>query len=297
MRSVNVGERFLIAAVVLFAVGTVVHALAWLWLGGPLTGAVSWRKPLLFCVASGLTCASLVWVMRLLPRSTFHSVLAATFSVAIVGEVALICWQQWRGVASHFNRSTDFDAGVLLGIKLLAFVFSAVLVVITWQTLRHAVGRREMVLAAKAGMLLLILSCALGFVIEVQGEKQLAQGDVPTVYQEAGVLKFAHGMPMHAIQILPLCGWVLYQIGAGQRQRYASMWGMIAGFAGLIMFALAQTFRGRSRLDVDWMSGILLALAVVCFAAPLLWATVSPGRDKAAHGQGPFKAMDEGHRT
>lgn len=266
----TVGQRFLITAALLFALGTVIHGIAWVGFGGPMIGPVSWRKPILFCLASGVTCASLAWVLGLLPRSSINCILASVFSVSILGEVALICLQQWRGVASHFNSMTDLDASVLLAIKCLAIIFSATIVLLACQTIFRAAGKSDTVLAAKAGMFFLVVACALGFVIEIQGERQLAKGDSPTEYLEAGVLKFAHGMPMHAIQVLPMVSLVLIRLGIDERLRVNCMWAMISGFSLLTLYALAQTFRGRARLDLDPLSGGIMLAAILCFSMPVV---------------------------
>lgn len=189
-----------------------------------------------------------------------------------MGEVALICLQQWRGVASHFNSMADFDANVLFAIKSLAVIFSAAILLLTWQTIFHAVGRPDTVLAAKAGMVFLVVACALGFLIEVQGEMQLAKGESPTEYLQAGILKFAHGMPMHAIQVFPVVSLILLRIGIDERLRVTCVWAMISGFSLLTLFSLVQTFRGRARLDVDPLSGGLMVAALLCFSVPLIVA-------------------------
>lgn len=43
--------------------------------------------------------------------------LAGALSLANTGEVFCVALQQWRGVPSHFNNSTPFDAAVFLAEK------------------------------------------------------------------------------------------------------------------------------------------------------------------------------------
>lgn len=50
----------------------------------------------------------------------------------MLAEVGLITIQQWRGVPSHFNRSTDFDATILLWIEGLILFATLVIADLTW---------------------------------------------------------------------------------------------------------------------------------------------------------------------
>lgn len=199
---------FVVAGAVLM-MGGLFHILVWLFLGGTLEGPVSWRKPVLFCLASGVTAISLAWLSGALERTRWDNPLALIFSLALLGEVGLICLQQWRGVPSHFNRSTAFDATVLQWIKGLVLVVTLVIAVMTVRSFGRLQLTRDMVLAARSGMVLLMISCLLGFVSELHGERQLMLGKPPDIYGDGGEMKFAHGMPMHAIQVLPLIAFGL----------------------------------------------------------------------------------------
>ena len=78
--------------------------------GGAWAGPVSWRKPILFGESFGLLLWSLVWMLRQLPERWWIRIPAGMVAISSVLEVALITLQRWRGVASHFNRETPFDA-------------------------------------------------------------------------------------------------------------------------------------------------------------------------------------------
>ncbi|MHB8901309.1 MAG: hypothetical protein ACYC6Y_21380 [Thermoguttaceae bacterium] len=89
---------------------------------------------------------------------------------------------------------------------LMVTLVIAVMTVRSFGTLQVA---RDVGLATRCGIALLLISCLLGFVSELHGERQLVLGMPPGVYGDAGVMKFAHGMPMHAIQVLPLIAFGL----------------------------------------------------------------------------------------
>ncbi len=91
----------------------VFHAGVLVVTGGSLKGDVSWRKPILFGEAFGLTALSVAWFTTFLPRKRVRGwLLLGTLGVANFMEVCWVSIQQWRGVPSHFNFSTPFDAAL-----------------------------------------------------------------------------------------------------------------------------------------------------------------------------------------
>ena len=80
------------------------HLGVWLFLGGQWEGPVSWRKPILFGISTGMTVLSIGWLVPKLRPSKIDMFLSAGLGISLVVEVALITVQQWRGVASHFNH-------------------------------------------------------------------------------------------------------------------------------------------------------------------------------------------------
>ncbi|MHB8901310.1 MAG: hypothetical protein ACYC6Y_21385 [Thermoguttaceae bacterium] len=77
-------QKILTATGFLLLVGGVFHVGVWLHLGGPLEGPISWRKPVLFCFASGVTAISLAWLAGTLKVSHWDKWLAAIFSLALL---------------------------------------------------------------------------------------------------------------------------------------------------------------------------------------------------------------------
>jgi hypothetical protein len=101
--------------------------------GGSWQGPLSLRKPAAFGVSFGLTLVTIVWVaswMQLKDRS--RNLILGVFAFLCVAETALISLQAWRGVPSHFNEATPFDAGVT---RLLAGFGAALVITIATLTL------------------------------------------------------------------------------------------------------------------------------------------------------------------
>ena len=196
------------------------HLPIWLVDGSAWEGATSFRKPILFGFSAGVTVLSMGWLAGKLPRWTGDSVLLSLFAVAMLLEVSLITMQTWRDVASHFNRSTLFDAWVLGWIEALIVFATAVIVLLALRSLGPLYASRDMQLAIRGGMALLVFACVFGFWMVSYGNERLASGAAPEVYGQRGVMKFPHGMPIHAIQYLPVLSWWLRQRGVLEAARW-----------------------------------------------------------------------------
>ena len=248
------------------------HVAVWAALGGPWEGAVTWRKPILFGISGGLTCLSLGWAWAALPRRRGDAWLAAATAAALVAEVALIDLQRWRGVASHFNRATPLDAALY---DMMTWLILGVTLVIGDLTLRFLVQRArlpaDMLLAARAGLGLLAVSCLLGIWTGAQGEIRRAAGLPPETLGAAGVLKFPHGAALHAVQWLPLVAWAARHAGLSLAARTRCVAWSAAGSLLPGGYALAQTLLGRARFDTTPLTAGVLAAAVAMLAVPAVW--------------------------
>jgi hypothetical protein len=233
--------------VILVASG-VLHVGVWAVGGGPWEGPVTWRKPILFGISGGLTAVSLGWAWAKLGHRRGDAWLARLTAWALVIEVALIDLQRWRGVASHFNRQTPLDSGLydLMG-GLILFVTAVILdLTVRWYRTRPPVAA-DMLLAGRSGLVLLGASCLLGIWASVHGDMQVAAGRPPEIFGAAGVVKFPHGVVIHAIQWLPLIAWGTQRMGLGDRARMLVVAVATAASALLLAFALAHTLAGRPR--------------------------------------------------
>jgi hypothetical protein len=229
-----------------------VHIGVWGVLGGPWEGPVTWRKPILFGISGGLTAISLGWAWARLPWRRGDLWLSRLTAWALVIEVALIDLQRWRGVASHFNRGTPLDSGLydVMGGLILLVTVVIVDLTVRWFRTRPPVAA-DMLLAARGGLVLLAVSCLLGVWASVYGDIQVARGLPPEIYGAAGVVKFPHGVVIHAIQWLPCIAWAARRAGLGDRTRTLIVAAATAASALLLAYALTQTLAGRPRFGVQ----------------------------------------------
>ncbi|MDQ2882058.1 MAG: hypothetical protein M3Y48_12760 [Actinomycetota bacterium] len=94
----------------------VVHIAALVITGGPVSGPVSLRKPAAFAETGWLIAWSVALILpRLRTRAWQRHVIGAAVLLFTVGETAIIGFQAWRGVPSHYNFSTPLDAALMRG--------------------------------------------------------------------------------------------------------------------------------------------------------------------------------------
>ena len=251
-----------------------VHVGVWGLLGGPWEGPVTWRKPILFGISTGLTSLSLGWVWAKLAIRRWDGILAASTAWALLIEVALIDLQAWRGVASHFNRATPLDSFVYDAMGVLILLVTLVVVDLTIRLFRTAVDLApDMLAAARAGLVLLVVSCGLGIWGSVHGDLQVARGLPPEVYGSAGVPKFPHGAVIHALQWLPMLAWGARRAGLSLRLRQRLVSAATAGSGLLLVYAIWQTLAGRGRFDAPPAATALLVGGALLLAGP--WVVIA----------------------
>ena len=249
----------------------IAHLPVWALLGGPWEGPVTWRKPILFGISGGLTAITLGWVWAMLPQRRGDVALATATAWALVVEVVLIDLQRWRGVGSHFNRDTPLDSFLFDAMGVLIVAVTLVIADLTLRLVwRRPALSADMLLAARAGMAFLVVSCLLGIWVGMHGETRLEQGLDPTRLGGAGVPKFPHGIVIHAVQWLPALAWLARRAGIAEPMRWRLVAMASVGSMLLLVYALAQTALGRARFDVVPATAAVLVVALAGLAVPVM---------------------------
>ena len=260
----------LVAGGVLLLASGVLHLGIYLCLQGPWEGAVSWRKPILFGISAGLTCISMGWVWSNLSKYRSDSFFSWATALALVVEVGLIDLQQWRGVPSHFNRTTTLDSNIYNVMGILILGVTGVILILTVRSFTKKVTQpAPMVIAMQSGLVYLAISCILGVLINLSGDLRVQEGLLPERYGQAGVPKFPHGVVIHALQWLPAIAWLAAKAKFGMSvQRQMSIVASVA--TGLLLiYASIVTLLGRARFDAP------IPLAMVFYVAVLLFVSLS----------------------
>lgn len=258
-RTLTRAQKLMLIGALAFLASGLVHVAVWLLAGLPaLEGPVSWRKPIVFGLSTGVLSLSLAWVIGFLPQTTRLVGQTALYVALIAGELVLIAMQQWRGVGSHFNRASAFDGAVFTTMGVMIVIVSIIIGMWTIALFKPITADRDSAFAARAGMLLLNAGNVMGAGLAAWGSIQAAVGLPPNIFGEAGQMKVPHAVALHAIQVLPIIALMV--------RRYAQHTRLVrvatVGYTGVFVFTLVQTFSGRAPLDVTPASTLLLAASI-----------------------------------
>lgn len=257
-------QRFGYAVGALLVLSGAFHFVVYLVVGGPWEGPVSWRKPTVFGLSFGITVATLTWFMSFLrPRRPTGWLTVGILAIASLGEVALVSMQQWRGVPSHFNESTTFDGVVFSVMGMLVAVIVLVTVFVAIRSFFHVNAPASLSWAIRAGLVLMLVSQAVGIQMIVEGAN---------TFGTAGALKVPHAFTLHVVQVLPALALVLSLSDFTERRRVEIVALGAAGYAGLIASTMVQTYGGRGPLDLGVLAAALGLAGVAVLGASALIA-------------------------
>jgi len=257
-------QRFAYWCAALLVLSGIFHLGVYVVDGGPWEGPLSWRKPIVFGLSFGITLATLSWIMTFIrPRRRWGWVLLGVFSVASLLEVFLISMQTWRGVASHFNEETTFDGLVFSAMGMLVAIVALVTVVIAVWAHRSLDAPPSLALAIRLGLLLMLVSQAVGVQMIVEGGN---------TFGAEGALKVPHAFTLHVAQVLPALA-ILLLVSDSTEQRRIRIVSMAAVGYGLVIASTGlQAYAGRAPLDLDLTSTALAAVGLLLMAASALLA-------------------------
>ena len=269
---------------IVMVVSGLVHAVVWAITGESWEGPLSIRKPVLFGISTGLTLISLGWIQQKLKPASYDLWLGRIMATTLFIEVGFITMQYWRGDASHFNHDTTFDLLIERSITILIVIACVAILDISRRSFLYLDAPKEMSLAIRGGLVFLLISCGLGFFILFYGEHLVSLGQPPTTFGKAGVLKFPHGIVIHAIQYLPIFAWTMSLLKIPEQQRVRGVWFAIMSLATFLLYSCWQTFNGLGRYDIGLVGGIFLVVAAG-FAAATMFQVVTGFRRTKKYGE------------
>jgi hypothetical protein len=255
-------------------------------------GAPVWLKPFKFAVSISVYCLSLLWILQFLEgRDALVRRAGWIIAIVMVIETVAIFGQAARGRISHFNNTTALDGviyNVMGGAIMTAFV---VHVIVSVALLRQKASLPAAFRSSlNAALWITALGMAIAFLMTSPTAEQLellkhgskpefigahtvgAPDGGPGIFltgwsATGGDLRIGHFIGLHALQILPLFGWLISRktLADGAQLRLVRAIGL-----SYLIFTVAvtvQALRGQPLLQPD--AWTLLSFAVG-FAPPLL---------------------------
>ena len=241
----------------------VIHGVVLLTSGGAWEGPLSLRKPTTFGLSFGLTLINVTFIASFVAlKDSTRTLLLGLFAAAAALETLLVSLQAWRGVPSHFNVETSFDAAVAQALAVGGFTIVAIVVVLTVAAFRDGMGVwRPFRLAIRAGLLALVAAQIAGGIMIGTGMQLVFTGEPQRAYTTGGWLKPAHAVMMHGILVLPLLAWLASRTDWEERTKTLGV------SIGIAVLCVDRRCDGRRRLlEMTWLmrdiSGTRLLVAV-----------------------------------
>jgi hypothetical protein len=206
-------------------------------------------------------------------------------------EMVIVIAQVIRGVNSHFNIATPFDSTMfsLMGSFIMIFWVANLLAAILLLFQRFdnpALAwalRLALLLALAGGMLGMLMvmqrspdqqmALDAGQALTLKGAHSVGVDDggpgLPFVGWSTvgGDLRIGHFVGLHALQILPLLGWLILRLtrtGFRKAHQVMLVWLAALGYAGLTAILTWQALRGQSIIAPDALTlGAFGALVAV----------------------------------
>lgn len=270
----------------LLLVTMLVHIAALTVTGGPVTGAVSLRKPATFAETGWLAAWSTALILPALRTRAWQRHLVGT-SVVLFGvvETTVIGIQAWRGVPSHHNFTTPLDAALMrggaAGTAGIFLIGMLVLLVVTVGSTHTPAGVR---LGVSAGIVVMLAGCVIGLVM-IFNNSGVYQGsigagfgrsgaylgpDAATVGREylllrpataGGDLVLPHAIGVHGLILLAVPAVLLAATAARNQLRTVAV--AVAGVTGAMAILLVHALR---QLPLDALGVPALVALATCAA-------------------------------
>lgn len=185
--------------------------------GRMLLGRNVWTKPWKFATSIAIFTGTMGWILPSLSLSNQVERLATTvIGGAMTIEIALISTQAARGVASHFNDSTPLDTAVYAVMGITITISSLVVAYVLWRVVRDPPNLAPSYLwGIGIGMFVFVIASFEGWLMVSQGGHGVGVANdapgLPLINWSitGGDLRVAHFIGLHALQVVPLAGYIL----------------------------------------------------------------------------------------
>ena len=212
-----------------------------------ILGINPWLKPMKFLVSITMLLWTTAWFMPdTEPDLVKRALVRWTVAVAMLIEIALIIMQAARGTTSHFNASTAFDLAVFNVMGITITVSTIAMMLFLWILRRDTPTNRAGYLwGVRLGVTLFVLASWQGFTMVANNGHAVPGPDggrgLPLVNWsiEMGDLRSVHFFGMHAMQALPLLGFLLDRtIGGDQPNALVPTARNVVMAAGILWFVV-----------------------------------------------------------
>jgi hypothetical protein len=160
---------------------------------------------------------TIAWFSEYINRPRWRiRTISVVISAALIVESACLFVQAGRGTTSHFNIATDFDAAVFttMGVMIAIDLFMTVLIFFMLSKTRVKL-EPVYLWSIRLGILLFLAGGFIGNVMILNNAHTIGAADggpgLPFFNwsTSAGDLRIAHGLALHALQLIPFTGYLI----------------------------------------------------------------------------------------
>lgn len=218
-----------------------------------LLGVNVWIKPLKFTLSGGIYLLTVGFLTTVYPFSKRkRNIINGIVTWAMVFEIGIIVYQAARGVKSHYNQSSVFDALLFSAMGVFISIIVMVMVFFIIETVRLKLPVPKSVqLALLLGWVLVLFGSWVGgqMIGQMSHNVGVADGGVglPVLNWStlAGDLRIAHFFGLHGIQIIPLFAVNLnrrWKTTENRKVLFTLLFGLL--YAGWLGFTFYQAKQG-----------------------------------------------------
>jgi hypothetical protein len=264
-----------------------------------ITGAPAWLKPGKFAISVSIYCFTFVWMLGFVEnRPRLVRLVANVTTASLVVEMVVILTQAARGTTSHFNQTTPLNTALWFAMGAFIVLVWMMNLLLAIMLLLQRMPDRAFAWSLRLGLLISAVGMAAAFFMVTPTPEQAARiagGYGPRIIGAhsvgvtdggpglpvlgwstvGGDLRIAHFVGLHALQVLPLLGWlltsrkrVLALLSASDR--LALVWSAGVTYLGLVLMLTWQALRGQSVVHPDTKTLAAASSLVAAFAISVL---------------------------
>ncbi len=272
-------------------------------------GYPAWLKPAKFALSIGIYSLTVLWMLSYVSgKPRFVKLVASVIAVGFVVEILGIGGQATRGVGSHFNVASAFDSLVYSIMGGAIAIVTTMLLLVAGVLIRqkgHDVAFRWALVFA---LVITTVGSYMAFTMTAPKPEQLEawQNGAPVLSAGGhavgapedgpglpvlgwstlgGDLRVAHFVGIHAMQVLPLVGWLATRRRAKRALSDAGRVTLVVAgglaYLGLILVLYWQALRGQSVIAPDGLTWAGFA-GVALVALTVAGLALTAGRRKRA---------------
>ncbi len=258
-----------------------------------ITGVPAWEKPTKFAVSGSIYGFTLLWMLSFVKgHKRLVNLIANTVAVSFLIEMVVIIGQVIRGTTSHFNFSTLLDGVLYTAMAVFVTVIWCMTLVAAILLLRQRISHPVFAWSLRLGILLSAVGMAVAFLMTQPTALQLAAlkagGHLTIIGAHSvgvtdggpgipflgwstvgGDLRIPHFVGLHALQVVPLVGWLLSLLRLNVLRighKVALLWTFSISYLGWLALLTWQALRGQSIVAPDALTLQAFALLIGCVA-------------------------------